>query len=109
MCLSKTKEGPEIITDKVNALAQDHSHVGEYRHLGMIGALELVEDKISKKAFDWQKRIGYGIYRIALGKGVLLRPLGNVIYFMPPYIVEEDDIDLMVRVAFESINEYFGL
>ena len=77
--------------------------------MGMIGALELVEDKISKKAFDWQKRIGYGIYRLALKKGVLLRPLGNVIYFMPPYIVEEEDIDLMVRVAFESINEYFGI
>jgi adenosylmethionine-8-amino-7-oxononanoate aminotransferase len=35
--------------------------------------------------------------------------LGNVIYFMPPYVVEEEDIDLMVRVAFESINEYFGI
>jgi len=40
---------------------------------------------------------------------VLLRPLGNVIYFMPPYVVEEEDIDLMVRVAFESINKYFEL
>jgi adenosylmethionine-8-amino-7-oxononanoate aminotransferase len=107
--LVQNERRAKIITDKVNALAQGHSHVGEYRHLGMIGALELVENKISRKAFDWQRRIGYGIYRIALEKGVLLRPLGNVIYFMPPYIVEEDDIDLMVRVAFEAINEYFGL
>ena len=105
--LVQNERRAKIITDKVTALAQDHLHIGEYRHLGMIGALELVEDKISKKAFDWQKRIGYGIYRLALEKGVLLRPLGNVIYFMPPYIVEEDDIDLMVRVAFEAINEYF--
>ena len=51
--------------------------------------------------------MGYHIYRIALGKGVLLRPLGNVIYFMPPYVVEEEDIDKMVKVALESINEYF--
>lgn len=97
-----------IIAGKANALARDHEHVGEYRRLGMIGALELVEDKTSKKAFDWQKRVGYEIYKIALRKGVLLRPLGNVIYFMPPYIVEENDIDLMIRVAFEAINEYFG-
>ena len=96
------------MTGKVQALAQDHLHIGEYRYLGMIGALELVEDKSSRKGFDWQRRVGYGIYRIALEKGVLLRPLGNVIYFMPPYIVEEDDIDLMVRVAFEAINQYFG-
>jgi adenosylmethionine-8-amino-7-oxononanoate aminotransferase len=107
--LVQNERRAKILADKVNALAQGHSYIGEYRQLGMIGALELVEDKISKKAFDWQKRIGYGIYRLALRKGVLLRPLGNVIYFMPPYVVEEEDIDLMVRVAFESINEYFGI
>jgi adenosylmethionine-8-amino-7-oxononanoate aminotransferase len=107
--LVQNQRRAKIIADKVNALAKDHSYIGEYRQLGMIGALELVEDKISKKAFDWQKRIGYGIYRLALKKGVLLRPLGNIIYFMPPYVVEEEDIDLMVRVAFESINEYFWI
>jgi Adenosylmethionine-8-amino-7-oxononanoate aminotransferase len=107
--LVQNERRAKIIADKANILAQGHPYVGEYRHLGMIGVLELVEDKISKKAFDWQKRIGYGIYRLALRKGVLLRPLGNIIYFMPPYVVEEEDIDLMVRVAFESINEYFGI
>ena len=74
----------------------------------MIGALELVEDKRSRRAFGWEKRTGYGIYRIALGKGVLLRPLGNVIYFMPPYIVEDKDIEFMADVAIQSITEYFS-
>ena len=55
------------------------------------------------------KRESVTVLWIALRKGVLLRPLGNVIYFMPPYVVEEEDIDLMVRVAFESINQYFGI
>jgi adenosylmethionine-8-amino-7-oxononanoate aminotransferase len=107
--LAKNEIKAKMITDKVKRLADAHPHVGEYRHLGMIGALELVEDKSTKKPFDWQQRVGYKIYRIALEKGVLLRPLGNVIYFMPPYVVEEEDIDLMVRVAFESINKYFEL
>jgi Adenosylmethionine-8-amino-7-oxononanoate aminotransferase len=75
----------------------------------MIGALELVEDKHTKKPFDWQRRVGYEIYKIALEMRVVFRPLGNLIYFMPSYIVEEEDIDLMVRVAFESINKYFEL
>jgi adenosylmethionine-8-amino-7-oxononanoate aminotransferase len=35
---------------------------------------------------------------------VLLRPIGNVIYFMPPYIVDEAEMDLMVRVAAEAIE-----
>ncbi len=107
--LAKNAVKSKMITDKVNSLAERHPYVGEFRQLGMISALELVQDQESKKGFDWQKRVGYGIYQIALKKGVLLRPLGNVIYFMPPYVVEKEDIDLMVGVAFESINEYFGL
>ena len=107
--LAKNEIKAKMITDKVKKLADSHPHIGEYRHLGMIGALELVEERHTKKSFDWQKRVGYEIYKIALEKGVLLRPLGNVIYFMPPYIVEEQDIDLMVGVAFESINKYFEL
>lgn len=95
--------------EKVTRLFADHPHVGEYRQIGMTGALELVADRRTKEPFDWQKRVGYGIYRIALTRGVLLRPLGNVIYFMPPYIVSEEDIGFMVKAAFESINQYFNL
>ena len=107
--LAKNAIKTGLIEGRVNKLAQDHPYVGEYRRLGMIGALELVADKRTKEPFDWQKRVGYEIYKIALGKGVLLRPLGNIIYFMPPYVVEESDIDLMVNVAFESINQYFKI
>jgi len=107
--LEKNAIKSKLIAEMVDGLMNSHPYVGEFRQLGMVGALELVEDRQSLKAFDWTRRVGYGIYRIALGKGVLLRPLGNVIYFMPPYIVEEDDIELMVGVAFQSINEYFGL
>lgn len=98
-----------LIAEKTSKLFDGHPFVGEYRQLGMIGALELVADRKTKAVFDWQKRVGYGIYRIALEKGVLLRPLGNIIYFMPPYIVEEEDIEKMIRVAAESINRYFNL
>ncbi len=105
--LMKNEIKAKMIARKVKVIADTHQYIGEYRHLGMIGALELVEDKRTKKPFDWQRRVGYNIYKIALEKGVLLRPLGNVIYFMPPYIVDEEDIDLMVRVAFESIDQYF--
>lgn len=97
------------INERISSRAAEHPYIGEYRQTGMIGALELVEDKASKMPFDWSKRVGYEIYKLALKRGVLLRPLGNVIYFMPPYIVSERDIDLMTEVAFESINEFFSL
>lgn len=107
--LEKNAVKSKMIGEKVRRLAAGHPYVGEYRRLGMISALELVEDQATKRPFDWEKRVGYAIYRLALAEGVLLRPLGNVIYFMPPYVVEEPDIDRMVNVAFRSINQYFGL
>jgi len=107
--LKRNEEKARLLGEKVNALFHDHQYLGEYRQLGMIGALELVADRKTKEPFDWKKRVGYGIYRLALERGVILRPLGNVIYFMPPYVVEEKDIDFMVRTALESINLYFDL
>lgn len=107
--LEKNKEKSKLISDIVRDAFDNHPYVGEFRQLGMVGALELVEDKETGKGFDWKKRVGYQIYKIAVKKGVLLRPLGNVIYFMPPYVVEEKDIRFMVKIACQSINEYFGL
>jgi hypothetical protein len=63
--------------------------VGEVRQLGLVCAVELVEDRATRRGFDWRLRAGYRAYRLALARGVLLRPLGNVLYFLPPYCVTE--------------------
>ncbi|QNB45605.1 adenosylmethionine--8-amino-7-oxononanoate transaminase [Thermanaerosceptrum fracticalcis] len=107
--LEKNRHKSRLIALLSREKAENHPYIGEFRQLGMVGALELVEDKRLKKGFDWKERVGYQIYRIALGKGVLLRPLGNVIYFMPPYVVDEKDIEFMVNTAFAAINRYFGI
>ncbi|MEN8907653.1 MAG: adenosylmethionine--8-amino-7-oxononanoate transaminase, partial [Clostridiales bacterium] len=99
----------EYMKSKVFQYINDHPYVGEYRQLGMVGAIELVENKEKKLGFDWEKRIGYNIFKIGLKNGILIRPLGNIIYFMPPYIVNHSDIDFMVDMTFKSINEYFKL
>jgi adenosylmethionine-8-amino-7-oxononanoate aminotransferase len=82
----------------------DHPHVAEVRQRGMIVAIEMVRDKASREPYPWQERRGLIIYRHALGRGVLLRPVGNVVYFMPPYVITPDEIDLMVQVAREGIG-----
>lgn len=91
---------------KVEETFNDNKNIGEYRQIGMIGALEFVKDKDSKQNFERDIRAGYEIYKIALEKGAILRPLGNVIYFMPPYIITEKEIDEMVRICKESIEEF---
>ncbi len=76
-------------------------NVGEVRSIGLINAIELVKNKETKEPLDYTKRTGYQIYKKALEKGVLLRPLGDVIYFNPPLIIEEADIDFVTDVALE--------
>ncbi|WP_367155590.1 adenosylmethionine--8-amino-7-oxononanoate transaminase [Methylomonas sp. HYX-M1] len=82
----------------------EHPNVGEVRQTGMIVAIELVRDKAARLPFPWQQRRGLGVYRHALQRGVLLRPLGNVIYFMPPYVISEQEIELMAEAAWEGIR-----
>ncbi len=82
---------------------QDHPHVAEVRQRGMILAVELVQDKNAGTPYPWQQRRGLGVYRHALAAGVLLRPLGNVIYFMPPYVVTEEQIARIAEVAWQGI------
>jgi adenosylmethionine-8-amino-7-oxononanoate aminotransferase len=70
----------------------------------MIAAVELVRDKSTRAPFAAAERRGLRAYLHALDHGVLLRPLGDVIYFMPPYVITPDEIDLMVDVAGSAIE-----
>jgi adenosylmethionine-8-amino-7-oxononanoate aminotransferase len=83
---------------------QDHPHVAEVRQCGMILAIELIRDKARRIPYDWRERKGLAVYRYALKQGVLLRPLGNVIYFMPPYVINATEIAYLGRVAREAIQ-----
>jgi adenosylmethionine-8-amino-7-oxononanoate aminotransferase len=83
---------------------EDHAHVAEVRQRGMIVAIELVRSKATREPYPWQERRGLTIYRHALTRGVLLRPIGNVVYFMPPYVITPAEIDLMAEVAREGIE-----
>lgn len=105
--IENNKEKGELIKKLTEQLSKDHPYVGEVRSIGMITAIELVKDKKTKESFYWQERVGYEIYKIALKKGLLLRPIGNVLYFIPPYVINKNDIEFMVNTCFESINEYF--
>jgi adenosylmethionine---8-amino-7-oxononanoate aminotransferase len=81
-----------------------HPHVANVRQTGMIAALELVADKASRRPYPAAERRGLRVYLHGLQHGVLLRPLGNVVYFMPPYVVTEQGIDLLVDTAIAGIE-----
>jgi len=89
---------------KAVAGLNEHPHVAEVRQTGMILAIEMIQDKQQRTPYPWQERRGLKVYQYALTKGVLLRPLGNVVYFIPPYIITTEQIDLMISTAIEGIE-----
>ena len=78
--------------------------MGEVRQTGMVLAIELVKDKATKEPFAWQERRGLKVFEHAMQKGALLRPLGNVVYFLPPYIITPEQIDWLAEVATQGID-----
>ncbi len=84
---------------------REHPNVGEIRQTGMILAIELVKERDGLEPFPWQERRGLRVYQHGLKNDVLLRPLGNVVYFMPPYVISEAEIETMVATAWGGIQE----
>ena len=80
-------------------------HVGDVRQCGFIGAVELVHDKRTRQPFPYERRMGATVCRGARDKGVLLRPLGDVVYFIPPYCITQSQLQRLLDAAFESIAE----
>jgi adenosylmethionine-8-amino-7-oxononanoate aminotransferase len=69
--------------------------VRHYRHRGMIFAFDVDADA------DFGRRF----YRAALSRGALLRPIGNTVYLMPPYVLTDNEIELLCRVVGEALDE----
>ena len=69
------------------------SFVGDVRQIGLVGALELVKDKRTKKGFDSKKRMGMEVYKRGLKKNLILRPLGDIIYFFFPLCIKTSELE----------------
>jgi adenosylmethionine-8-amino-7-oxononanoate aminotransferase len=83
---------------------EPHPHVAEVRQCGTIVAIEMVRDKASRRAFPWQERRGLRAADAALARGVLLRPLGDVIYVMPPYVITPGEIAQVAEAAWAGLE-----
>jgi adenosylmethionine-8-amino-7-oxononanoate aminotransferase len=81
-----------------------HPRVAEVRQTGMILAFELMADRGTRRPYPAADRRGLRAYRHALERGVLLRPLGDVLYWMPPYCVGEAELLHLSEVTASAIE-----
>jgi adenosylmethionine-8-amino-7-oxononanoate aminotransferase len=84
--------------ERLNALRGMHQ-VGDVRQIGTMGAIELLAEDAG-----YLSALRPKLYGFFLEHGVLLRPLGNVVYVLPPYVIEPDELHRVYGVIVEAIE-----
>jgi adenosylmethionine-8-amino-7-oxononanoate aminotransferase len=102
--LSRVAERSHQLAGLLAEIGDSVPHVGDVRRWGLMVGLELVRDRARRTAYDSADRIGAQVARHARERGVILRPLGNVVILMPPLSITADELDRLVRVTLQSIE-----
>jgi adenosylmethionine-8-amino-7-oxononanoate aminotransferase len=102
--LLSLKKKTRLLTKHLKAF-EKLSHVGDIRQSGFMVGIELVANPKTKKPFEIKERIGHRVILEARTRGVVIRPLGDVIVLMPPLSISEKELNTLCDVTFESIKK----
>jgi adenosylmethionine-8-amino-7-oxononanoate aminotransferase len=100
----------EKLGDKIRLLAERLDsfrsllHVGDIRQMGIMVGIELVADRLSRRPFEPKEKIGHRVILEARRRGLIIRPLGNVIVLMPPLSISTEEIERLCHITFASIR-----
>jgi len=84
---------------------EEQPYVREVRNRGVMIAIELQRDPERDEPFPLEQRVGRRVCLEARRRGVIVRPLGDVVILMPPLVIADDEIDLLATVVTESLTE----
>ena len=79
-------------------------HVGDVRQCGFMAGIELVADRETKRPYPIKKKTGQQVIFEARRRGVIIRPLGDVIVLMPPLSITAKELETLLDVVYESIE-----
>ena len=105
--ISKAAETGAHLNRRMKEL-EKHPNVGEARGLGMMAALELVEDRDSRKVFDPEKKIGDQMHAEVVKRGLWTRSRGDVFCLSPPLTTTTEEVDRIMDILDESLSAVFG-
>ncbi len=97
------KARSEILSRELERF-KDLPHVGEVRQEGFMVGIELVKNKVSKRAYPAKEKVGQRVAFEARRRGVVIRPLSDVIVLMPPLAIEEPILKRLLDVTYHSIR-----
>jgi adenosylmethionine-8-amino-7-oxononanoate aminotransferase len=100
----ETLQGKIAFLKEKLAVFKSLIHVGDIRQRGMMVGIEMVADRETKTEFPVADRTGHQVILEARKRGVIIRPLGDVIVLMPPLSMSIEELDELCRVTYESIR-----
>ena len=98
------KQG-ETLRGKLREALGDHPLVGEIRGSGLMGAIELVEDKARHKPFASARKVGMQCRNLCIENGLVMRAVRDTMVFAPPLIISDDEITSFVASAHQAIEQ----
>jgi adenosylmethionine-8-amino-7-oxononanoate aminotransferase len=105
--LSARRRLEQVLRDQLPQLWQ-HPQVGDIRQVGLVVGVELVKNWRTREAFEVRERAGIRVCEAMARRGVLTRPVGNVIVLMPPYCTTPTQVRRMVATLSDSIAGELG-
>jgi adenosylmethionine-8-amino-7-oxononanoate aminotransferase len=102
--IDRLKPKINLLADRLDDIS-GLAHVGNVRHKGLMAAIELVRDKKTRTPYAWEEKMGWQVAYKAREKGLLIRPLGNVIVIMPPLSITKKDLVKMMDIIKVSIED----
>jgi adenosylmethionine-8-amino-7-oxononanoate aminotransferase len=102
--LNKMQKKIEIMKKELDMIA-DLTQVGDVRQRGFMVGIELVKDKKTGEPYPLEETIGWKVCNKAREKGLIIRPLGNVIVLMPPLSISHHELKSLIRITAEAITE----
>lgn len=100
--LEKLKEKICLLEEKLQPFL-DLPHVGEVRQKGFMVGIELVKDRNSKESYPLGEKVGIKVIQEARKRGLIIRPLGDVIVIMPPLNISCENLERLIEIIFDSI------
>lgn len=100
--LEDLKPKIEILKDSLSELSK-LEHVGNVRNKGLMAGIELVRDKETKEPYQWEEKMGWKVAYYAREKGVIIRPLGNIVVIMPPLSISRENLKRLMEIIKEAI------
>jgi putrescine aminotransferase len=96
-----------LLREKLHAALDDHPMVGEIRGVGLIGAIELVADKRTRRFFEKRGRIGMMCRDFCFENELIMRAVRDTMVFSPPLTISEPEIDMLVERATQAIEQTY--